>query len=148
MARRKTQIDPEHFYTVHNWMLTELGLSKTDLLIYAFIFSYSTNKNGKGCYFGGYEAMSLSVGCGTKSTQNIVNKLCKAMLIEKKSVTYESGATRNYIRTSVAPLNELAEYVQGLDQVVAVLQSFDPVWNDLQKVHKKICNVKGGDRVF
>ena len=143
MARRKTELNPENYYTIYVWMLTVLGLSKCELLVYAFIFAYSTNKNGRGCYFGGYEAMSLSTGYSTKNIQIAVQSLSECGLVEKKKITFESGAVRNYLRVNADLLKEkLSGQVEYLSDILESLQGFDSVWEDLQKINKKISKVK------
>lgn len=141
MARQKTQINPEHYYTIYNWMLTDLGLSSSELLVYAFIFAYSTNANGKGCYFGGSEAMSLAVGYGTKTVQTSINKLCEARLIEKKTVTLKSGAVRNYLRVNEEALIPLSS-LPIMEEPLETLRSFDLMWEDLTSINKNIAKIK------
>ncbi len=136
MARPKKQVNPDNFYSIYNWMLTDFGLSKTKLLVYAFIYAYSINTGGKGCYFGGYEAMSLSVGCSTKNLQTITQELCDIGLIEKQQVELENGLQRNYFRVSIEPLEKIAPYTQSVTDRLEDLHSFDPVWNDLEKICK------------
>lgn len=149
MARPKKQVNPDNFYSVYNWMLTDFGLSKTKLLVYAFIFAYSTNTGGKGCYFGGYEAMSLSVGCSTKSLQAITQELCDIGLIEKQQVELENGLQRNYFRVSIEPLEDIASHAQSVADKLDDLHSFDPAWNDLSLLCKGITKSKKKyNRVF
>ena len=148
MARPKTQIAPENYYTIYNWMLTELGLSGSELLIYALIFSYSVSKGGKGCYFGGYEAMSLATGCSTKTVQNSIKKLCEIGLVDKKPVTLNSGALKVYLRVWENPLIPLMS-LKGMSEFIEILRSFDPVWEDLTQINKNINKVKvKAPRVF
>ena len=122
-------------------MLTDLGLSGSELLVYAFIFAYSTNANGKGCYFGGSEAMSLAVGYGTKTVQTSINKLCEARLIEKKTVTLKSGAVRNYLRVNEEALIPLSS-LPIMEEPLETLRSFDLMWEDLTSINKNIAKIK------
>lgn len=149
MARPKKQVNPDNFYSVYNWMLTNFGLSKTKLLAYAFIYAYSINPNGKGCYFGGYEAMSLSVGCSTKSLQTVIQELCDDGLIEKQVVELENGLHRSYFRVSIEPLERIADYTQSVAEKLEDLHSFDPFWNDLTLICKGVVRSKKSySRVF
>lgn len=138
MGRPKKQINPEGYYTVYYWMPTLLGLSGAKLLIYAYIFAYSTNEKGKGCYFGGYEAMSLSVGCTSKNAQKVVQELSESGLIELKQIELENGLKRNYHRVSIEPLEKISDSVDSMAEKLEVVRAFTPAWEELQSIKSKI----------
>ena len=136
MGRPKKQIKPEGYYIVYNWMPTLLSLSGAKLLVYAYIYAYSTNESGKGCYFGGYEAMGLAVGCTAKNAKKVAQELSESGLIEKKLIGLENGLTRSYHRTSVEPLEKIS-YVEGIAEKLEVIRSFTPAWEELQSIEPK-----------
>lgn len=144
MARPKKQINPENYYTIYNWMLTDLGLEKGKLLAYAFIYAYSTNESGKGCYFGGYEAMSMAVGCTTKNLRNIVQELSEKGLVDIQQVTLENTLKRNYYRVNSEPLVELVEKYgyESISRGLEVLKKFDADWVNLYRLSKAVKKIK------
>ncbi len=151
MARTKKLVNPDSFYTVYSWMPVRLGLSGSKLLVYAFIYAYSTNESGKGCYFGGYEAISQSTGCATRSVMRAVQELNDNGLIEIKQVDLENGLKRNYYRVKVEPLLDL-QYSVSIERDAKIINSFSDSWDDIGKHISKVKrtrNKKGKlDRVF
>lgn len=131
MARPKKRIDPKGFCTIYNWMPTLLGLSGGKLLVYAFIYAYSINKTGKGCYFGGYEAMGLSLGCTSKNAQRVAQELYKSGLIEIKQLELENGLKRNYHRVSTEPLEKISNHVEDIAEKLEIIRNFTPEWEAL-----------------
>ena len=152
MARTKKIVNPDSFYTVYSWMPVELGLSGNDLLVYAFIYAYSTNESGKGCYFGGYEALSQSLGCTTKSVERIVHKLHDESLIEIKQAELENGLKRNYYRGNPDPLKLLADRCSTVHKGLAAIVHLSEFWENLTKLNgktKRSCKLRDeADRVF
>lgn len=146
MARPKKQINPESYYSIYNWMLSDFGLSGSKLLVYAFIYAYSTNTSGKGCYFGGYEAMSLSVGCSTKNLQKVTQELCEEGLIEMQQAKLENGLRRNYFRVSIYPLEKISSTVMSVAGKLEDIHSFDKEWEDLRKLSKSV--IRANKRMF
>lgn len=138
MARRKKLVNPDSFYTVYSWMPVELGLSGNDLLVYAFIYAYSTNESGKGCYFGGYEAISQSIGCVSKTIERIVYELNDKSLIEIKQATLENGLKRNYYRVNPEPLEPLADRCSTVKDGLKAIAFLSEFWEDLTKLNSKI----------
>ena len=149
MARPKKQINPESYYTIYNWMLTDLGLSGSKLLAYAFIYAYSTNESGKGCYFGGYEAMSMAIGCTTKNLMKVVQELSTEGLVELQQVILENTLKRNYYRVSREPLDMLDMY-SSIERDLEVMRKFDDDWADLHRLSKAVVKTKSKStqRVF
>lgn len=78
------KIKSEHFITIQGWMITELGLKNTDLLVYACIYGFS--QDGDSCFKGSLkyleELCQTTKSTVIKSLKNLVEK----GLIEKKEV--------------------------------------------------------------
>ncbi len=151
MARTKKLVNPDSFYTVYSWMPIGLGLSGSKLLVYAFIYAYSTNESGKGCYFGGYEAISQSTGCATRSVMRAVQELSANGLIEIKQVDLENSLKRNYYRIKVDPLLDL-QYSVSTEKAVKIINNFSDNWDDIEKHNSKVKRTRNKkekpDRVF
>lgn len=129
MARTKKPVRADNFYTVYNWMPVGLKLSGNSLLVYAFIYAYSTNENGKGCYFGGHEAISQATGCTTNTVERIIGDLNIAGLVDIKQAMLENGLKRNYYRVSINPLLDLEQYSEKLKEDVEVIRTFSEIWD-------------------
>ena len=143
MARPKKKINPDEFYTVYNWMPVALGLNGTKLLVYACIYAYSTNKEGKGCYFRGHEAMSDATGCSTRQITRTIQTLLKDGVIEAKTAVLENGLTRSYYRVATEPLEgKVIEYSNRVAEELKVIRGFDDNWNDLKRLSKNVKEIK------
>ena len=141
MAKKK-EIKADNYYIIKNWMPLELGLGGSKLLVYAFLYAYSTSESGNGCYYGGLEILSKVTGCTKKTAISTLAKLEEEGLIEKRKIILENGLERSYFRALDEPLYEL-----NLD-----LQSED-LNKDLEILgdnYTKWCEITGGNehRVF
>lgn len=141
MARAKKTVNPNGFYSVYNWMLVDLGLKGSKLLVYAFIYAYSTNESGKGCYFGGNEAIAQSTGFTTRMVVNDVQELSNEGLIEIQQAELENGLKRNYYRVSSGALEPLKDY-NTVAQALEVIYKFSDSWGDVKSLSKAVVTTK------
>ena len=72
-----TRLTPEQGFHVYGWMRTELGLSGTELAIYAIVYSYTRN----GGAIGGIRFFSEWTGASKPTVINTLQKLEQAGLI-------------------------------------------------------------------
>ena len=70
-------------YHVHSFML-ELGLTTSELMVYAFIYSFS--KGEPGVYYGTQRYLATTIGISERTVLRVYKKLYQLKLIEK----YES----------------------------------------------------------
>ena len=74
---------------VFDFMVTKLGLAKYELLIYAYIFSYSIDG---GCYRGSQAHLATKFGIKSRSSvQSSLNKLVESGLITKEIISIPQG---------------------------------------------------------
>ena len=138
MARAKKAINRDSFCRLYSWMAVDLGLSGNDLMVYAFIYAYSTNEGGKGCYFGGNEVISRSLGCTTKSVERSVHKLNDMGLIELKQAELENGLKLNCHRVSPEALEPLEDLSSSVAEGLKAIRAFSESWEDLTKMGGKV----------
>ena len=92
--------------------MTLRGLGGSKLLVYAFLYAYSTSENGKGCYFGGVEALSKVTGCTKRTAISTLAKLEEEGLIMKY---LKKGGLIAYYRVADEPLYKINMVLQSED---------------------------------
>ena len=100
-------IPKESYFCVQSWMVTELKLKGTELIIYAIIYGFS--QDGKSYYSGSASYLAEFSGVTTRAVFNILGKLCERNLLRKqekivngiKLVDYAATRTGWYEKTSV-----------------------------------------------
>ena len=100
-------IPKESYFCVQSWMVTELKLKGTELIIYAIIYGFS--QDGKSYYSGSAAYLAEFSGVTTRAVFNILGKLCERNLLRKqekivngiKLVDYAATRTGWYEKTSV-----------------------------------------------
>lgn len=84
-----TQIKPENYIVIQGWMITNLNLKGNDLIVYAIIYGYCQNGNGK--FIGSRNYLKEWTGCGSLRTiDSSLHNLIERGLIEKEE-TYKDG---------------------------------------------------------
>ena len=146
MARQLKKYNPETFFTIKAWMVRDLRLKGNKLLVYAFIYAYSCNSEGNGCYYGGNEGIRLYTGCATSSIPRIVTELINEGLIEVQTATLNNGLSRNYYRVSTYPLENVKESLEehgwnNMGAELSTIHTFDEVWNHIDTLSKNIKRV-------
>ena len=74
-------IKEENSVTIHGWMITRLGLSGTDLLIYAIIYGFS--QDGNSLFFGSRTYLKEWTGTSLSSVSRSLKTLIERGLIEQ-----------------------------------------------------------------
>ena len=85
-------INPNSYYTVQGWMLSELGLKGNALAVYAIIYGFS--QDGASEYSGSARYLSEWLGCSTRTVLTVLADLTARGLL-KKTTTYKNGQTFN-----------------------------------------------------
>lgn len=70
-----------NYYTVHGWMINELGLSGNDLLIYAIIYGFS--QDGSTEFSGSLNYIVTFINSTKPTVINCLKKLCERGLLVK-----------------------------------------------------------------
>ena len=70
-----------NYYTVHGWMINELGLSGNDLLIYAIIYGFS--QDGSTEFSGSLNYLITFINSTKPTVINCLKKLCERGLLVK-----------------------------------------------------------------
>ena len=74
-------IKEENSVTIHGWMITRLGLSGTDLLIYAIIYGFS--QDGNSLFYGSRSYLTEWTGASLTSVRRSLKTLIERGLIEQ-----------------------------------------------------------------
>ena len=80
------------YITIQGWMRTDLKLSGNELIVYAIIYGFSQNKQGR--FTGSAQYLADWVGCTRRTVMTILNKLVEAKLISKTEISLNNNEKR------------------------------------------------------
>ncbi len=81
----ENRVNPQNFYVVQGWMVSELGLKGNELAVYAIIYGFS---QADGAWFSGsINYLSSWTNLSKQSIINVLKSLVKHDLIEKREQT-------------------------------------------------------------
>ena len=83
-------INPNAYYTVQGWMLSELGLKGNALAVYAIIYGFS--QDGQSEYAGSARYLCEWLGCSRSTIMEVLKKLVEKGYLEKRDI-YKNGIT-------------------------------------------------------
>ena len=75
-------INPNNFYTIQGWMLSDLGLKGNALAAYAIIYGFS--QDGKSEFTGSARYLAEWMGCSRSTVMDTLKKLVAQGLLEKR----------------------------------------------------------------
>ena len=108
-------INPETYYTVQGWMVSELGLKGNALAVYAIIYGFSQDGNSE--YQGSARYLAEWLGCSRTTVMNTLKNLVANGYLEKRDI-FQNGVcycTYTSIRHPVQNLDRgCTETVQGV----------------------------------
>lgn len=136
MARKKKEIKLDNFYTIRNWMPIDLGLGGTKLLVYAYLYAYSTGENSKGYYFGGQEIISKATGCTKRQIMRVLDGLKSDGLIDIKKCKLNNGLERCYYRIKTEPLKDIES--NDIEDALRTMEITSTAWNNLEYFERGI----------
>lgn len=105
-------VNPNNFYTVQGWMVTELGLRGNELAAYAIIYGFS--QDGASKFQGSLTYVAEWLGCGRSTAKRVLAKLAEKGLVAK--VVVGDGITPNSYTTLPLVKNGEGETPQGWGQ--------------------------------
>lgn len=85
-----------NYYTIYGWMLNQLNLKGTSLLIYAIIYGFS--HNGESACSGSLPYLAEMTNCTKQTIINALKSLEKENLIIKEQTRDMTGGLRNHYR--------------------------------------------------
>lgn len=91
-------------YLIHDFMVSELKLSGTELITFAIIYSYS--KGERGCYFGTHAYLGRIGGMSLSSVKRSLKKLLDKGYIEKYSYIRDAYRTTSKGEAKAVEVNE------------------------------------------
>lgn len=80
---RKSKIRSDNYVVIHGWMVKELDLSDTELIVYAVIYGFSQADNQY--YFNGLQYLIDWTGTSERTVRRTLNTLVKKGYISKTS---------------------------------------------------------------
>jgi len=80
------------YIVINTWMVTELGLSGNDLLIFAIVYGFSRDK--KSAFYGSFNTIANTIGTSRRTVIRVVEGLEKRGLI-KKIIVNKDGVSMN-----------------------------------------------------
>lgn len=88
-------VNPNNFYTVQGWMVTELGLRGNELAAYAIIYGFS--QDGASKFQGSLTYVAEWLGCDRSTARRVLSRLAEKGLVAK--VMAGDGITPNSYTT-------------------------------------------------
>ena len=88
-------INPNNFYTVQGWMLSELELKGTALATYAIIYGFS--QDGKSEYAGSSAYLCEWLGCTKKTALTTLADLTEKGYLKKRTIIENGVKLCNYV---------------------------------------------------
>lgn len=88
-------INPNTYYTVQGWMLSELGLKGNALAVYAIIYGFS--QDGVSEYAGSSAYLCEWLGCTKKTALNALAELTEKGYLRKKIIMQNGVKLCNYV---------------------------------------------------
>lgn len=82
------------YLTIYRWMINDLELSGNDLLVFAFIYSYS--RDGKSTFNSGQTYISEFTGIRRETVNRILSRLVSGKFISEYPVKTSKGKCVNY----------------------------------------------------
>lgn len=82
-------VKPENYMTIQGWMRTDLGLSGTELMVYAIIYGYTQSAQGR--FTGSRQYLADWTGASVRTIQNVLNKLTDDGLLTKTTTEPTPG---------------------------------------------------------
>lgn len=79
--KAREMIKSENFITIQGWMVSELGLSRNDLLCYALIYGFC--QDGQSCFSGTSSYISEWLNIDKRNVLSVLKRLCERGLIIK-----------------------------------------------------------------
>ena len=116
------EVKERHFISLQGWMLTKLGLSGDDLLVYGIIYGFS-QKEGHA-YTGGVEYLQEWLGKSSRNTiTDVLNHLEERKFIIKKKV---KNKNTYYINDEILDDVESAKNQDSSENESANIQESNP----------------------
>ena len=88
--RMKANTSVDTFYKIHDFFITEYGLSGTELLVYSVIYSFC-EKGKDGNFYGSRQYLAKRVNSCERNVQRALNNLCEKKLLTKTSQVGETS---------------------------------------------------------
>jgi hypothetical protein len=111
-------INPNNYYTVQGWMLSELGLKGNALAAYAIIYGFS--QDGVSEYAGSAKYLSEWMNCSKRTVLSTLASLTEQGLLTKKTLNKNGVIFNNY----VAVRRPHKHQPQGGEEISPPVQNF------------------------
>ncbi|MBQ4071910.1 MAG: helix-turn-helix domain-containing protein [Clostridia bacterium] len=85
----KKRVKAHSDFLIHGCMTQVFGLRGSELLVFAFLFSFTTGKGG--LYWGSQSHLAASCGVSTSTASRALSSLKEKGLIEKCTVDNKEG---------------------------------------------------------
>ena len=93
-------INPNNFYTIQGWMLSDLQLKGNALAAYAIIYGFS--QDGKSEFTGSARYLAEWMGCSRSTVMDTLKKLVEKGLLVKRDI-YQDGVLNCAYKANLRP---------------------------------------------
>lgn len=97
------KLKKDQFVNIQAFMVSELGLSGNDLLVYAIIYGFS--QDGENVFMGNRSYLAAWCGCSERSVQRNINNLVARGLIEQ---TFKSADCRSVYYRAITTSDKMS----------------------------------------
>lgn len=98
------KINPKQFINLQGWMITELGLKRDELIVYALIYGFSQDKESE--FHGSIAYVEQWLSCTRKHAIDVLKSLEKKHYIAKRQIVDNKVKYNFYIAYSVDEIRE------------------------------------------
>ena len=95
----------DNYIVVKGWMISELGLTGNELLVYAVIYGYS--QDGENEYFGSLAKLSELLRLDRRTIMRVLQRLCDEGLVYKRMATLNNVQRCFYHAAAAADVQAL-----------------------------------------
>ena len=88
-------INPDNYYSVQGWMLSELGLKGNALTVYAIVYGFS--QDGASEYTGSSQYLCEWTGCTKKTVLNALAELTEKGYLRKRAIMQNGVRLCSYV---------------------------------------------------
>ena len=127
---KKSKVNNENHITIHGWMINELGLKGSELIIYAIIYGFS--QDGQSKFTGSLQYLADWTNSTKQNCMNHLKSLLEKDLIEKEEIEINNNKYCKYN----AKLNTIQNFCIGIQKNCIGIQKILPnnIYNNIENI--------------
>lgn len=102
----ENRVNPQNFYVVQGWMVSELGLKGNELAVYAIIYGFSQAE--QQCFRGSLQYLASWTNCSREGIRKIMKSLVNKQLITRNEVMIQGVKFLEWYPTKLVDTPQLS----------------------------------------